>query len=170
MVSEHAALPPGHQNDWESVFKKIAAVTEARITEKAREPKRTIPPTPVVAIPSSVGELVDKIAILEIKECRITDAEKLAHIRHELSLLLSLKNECKLVGEQLAKLAAELKLVNSLLWDAETAIRAHEARSDFGASFVALARQIYASNDQRAALKKAINQLLNSVIVEEKSY
>src|SRR5262249_51635403 len=97
-------------------------------------------------------------------------ADKLAHIRHELSLLQSLKYECSLAGEELAKLSAELKLVNSVLWDAETEIRAHEARGHFGESFVALARQIYATNDRRAALKKKINQLLNSVIVEEKSY
>lgn len=158
------------KNDWDSVFGKIAAAVEARIGEKARARDRTIPPTPAVAIPSSVGELIDKIAILEIKESRITDTEKLTHIRHELSLLHSLKNECELAGDALAKLSAELKLVNNVLWDAETEIRAHEARSDFGESFVALARQIYATNDQRAALKKSINQILNCALVEEKSY
>ncbi len=156
--------------DWDSVFKKIAAATEVRIMEKAREPVCAVPASQAVAIPSSVGELIDKISILEIKESRITGAEKLAHIRHELSLLQSIKNDSSLAGEELAKLGAELKLVNSVLWDAETEIRAHEARGDFGESFVALARQIYTTNDQRAALKKAINQLLNSVIVEEKSY
>jgi tetratricopeptide (TPR) repeat protein len=158
------------KGDWDSVFKKIAAATEARLAKKSREPARTIQASPTVAIPSSAGELIDKIAILEIKESRIADAEKLAHIRHELSLLLSRKAECKFAGEELARLSAELKLVNSLLWDAEAEIRAHEARGDFGESFVALARQIYATNDHRAALKKAINQLLNSEIVEVKSY
>ena len=62
-----------------------------------------------------MGELLDKIAILEIKESRITDAEKLVQIRHELSLLQSLKNESSFSGEELAKLSAELKLVNSVL-------------------------------------------------------
>ena len=81
----------------------------------------------------------------------------------------SLNGEYNLPGE-LGKLSAELKLVNNQLWDAETEIRAHEARGDFGESFVALARRIYATNDQRAALKKTINQLLNCAIVEEKSY
>lgn len=85
-------------------------------------------------------------------------------------MLQTLKHECGLGSERLAELSAELKLVNSQLWDAESAIRTHEARGDFGASFVALARQIYVTNDRRAVLKKAINQLLNSVIVEEKSY
>ena len=70
----------------------------------------------------------------------------------------------------MASLTAELSLVNSLLWDAETAIREHEARGDFGDNFVALARKIYAANDRRAALKNAISQLLKSVIVEEKFY
>jgi hypothetical protein len=83
-------------------------------------------------------------------------------------LLQTLKHECGLGSERLAELSAELKLVNSQLWDAESAIRTHEARGDFGTSFVALARQIYVTNDRRAVLKKAINQLLNSVIVEEK--
>jgi hypothetical protein len=158
------------RGDWESVFEKIAVATEARVFEKARKPRRIIPPSPVIPIPGSAGELIDKITILEIKESRIVDADKLAHIRHELSLLQSLKYECSLAGEELAKLSAELKLVNRVLWDAETEIRAHEARGHFGESFVALARQIYATNDRRAALKKKINQLLNSVIVEEKSY
>jgi hypothetical protein len=158
------------KNDWESVFKNIAAAIEARLIEKAREAERAILASPAIAIPSSVGELIDKIGILEIKESRVTDGEKLAHIRHELSLLRSLKDECGLADGELAKLAADLKLVNNILWDAETEIRAHEGRGDFGESFVALARQIYATNDQRAALKKKINQLLNCVIVEEKSY
>ena len=158
------------KNDWETVFKKIAAATEALVTEKACRPERTIPSTAAVAIPGSIGELIDKIAILEIKESRISDAEKLAHIRHELSLLQTLKHECGLGSERLAELSAELKLVNSQLWDAENAMGTHEARGDFGTSFVALARQIYVTNDRRAVLKKAINQLLNSVIVEEKSY
>jgi hypothetical protein len=61
-------------------------------------------------------------------------------------------------------------LVNSLLWDAENAIRKHEVQGDFGDNFVALARKIYAANDRRAALKNAISRLLNSVIVEEKCY
>jgi tetratricopeptide (TPR) repeat protein len=159
-----------NNNDWESVFKKIAAAIEGRLAEKARKPERTVLASPAIAIPSSVGELIDKIGILEIKESRVTDTEKLAHIRHELSLLQSLKDECSLVDDGLAKLSAELKMVNNILWDAETEIRAHEARCDFGIRFVALARQIYATNDQRAALKKKINQLLNCTIVEEKSY
>ena len=157
-------------NDWESVFKKITEAVEARVKAKASGPEHASPLHAPVAVPSSIGELIDKITILEIKENRIADIAKLVHIRHELSLLRALWREYGLGSERLASLSAELKLINSVLWDAENAIRKHEAQGDFGQSFVALARKIYATNDRRAALKSAINQLLKSAIIEEKSY
>lgn len=157
-------------NDWASVFAKIAAAVEARAKAKAGVPERGLPPHSPVAIPGSIGELIDKITILEIKDNHIGDAEKRAHIRQELALLRTLRRECGLGGDQLAGLAAELKLVNGQLWDAENAIREHEARGAFDGNFVALARKIYTTNDRRAALKNAISRLFNSVIVEEKFY
>jgi tetratricopeptide (TPR) repeat protein len=157
-------------NDWGSVFKEIAAAVQSLVKAKASAANHTTPVQAPVAIPCSIGELLDKITILEIKESRIADIKKRDHVRHELSLLQALQREYDLGSEQLASLSAELKLVNGLLWDAENAIREHETRSDFGESFIALARKIYATNDRRAALKNAINRLLNSVIVEEKSY
>ncbi|MGA9488076.1 MAG: DUF6165 family protein, partial [Methylocella sp.] len=81
-----------------------------------------------------------------------------------------LKADCGYGGERLRKLEAELKATNCALWNVEDALREHEARGDFAASFVSLARQVYKTNDQRAALKKKINALFNSVIIEEKSY
>jgi Glycosyltransferase family 9 (heptosyltransferase) len=96
----------GAKNDWGAVFKKIAAATEVRILEKAREPKCAVPASPAVSIPSSVGELIDKITILGIKESRVTDIEKLAHIRHELSLLQSLRGEYNLPGDELVNFPA----------------------------------------------------------------
>jgi Family of unknown function (DUF6165)/Glycosyltransferase family 9 (heptosyltransferase) len=156
--------------EWRPVFEKIAVVVQSLVKAKAGGPGRASPAQAPVAIPASIGELIDKITILEIKENRIADSKKLDHIRHELSLLQALRREYELGSEQLAGLSAQLKSVNIQLWDAENAIREHEARSDFGESFVALARRIYATNDRRAALKSAINRLVNSVIVEEKSY
>jgi hypothetical protein len=124
----------------------------------------------MIAIPGSAGELIDKITILEIKEKHIAEPAKLANVRHELALLKKLKAECVPGGAGLAALESELRSVNGLLWEVEDALRAHEARGDFGAAFIELARQVYKTNDRRAALKKEINVLCNSAIVEEKSY
>ncbi len=81
-----------------------------------------------------------------------------------------LKAECGLGGARLAQLEATLKSTNVLLWNVDNALRAHEARADFGESFVSLAREVYRANDKRASLKKAINELFNSAIIEEKSH
>ena len=82
----------------------------------------------------------------------------------------TLKSECGLGGARLAELQAELKSMNGMLWNIENALRGHEAGEDFGAAFVSLARQVYKTNDRRAALKKKINLLFSSVIIEERSY
>jgi hypothetical protein len=84
--------------------------------------------------------------------------------------LRKLKSECGLGGARLAELQAELKSMNGVLWNIENALRGHEARKDFGAAFVSLARQAYKTNDRRATLKKKINLLFNSITIEEKSY
>ncbi|WP_084143720.1 DUF6165 family protein [Methylocapsa acidiphila] len=123
-----------------------------------------------ITIPAAIGELVDKITILEIKETRVSDPAKLANIRHELRLLRKLKSEAGFDGADLARLETELKAANAFLWNVEDALRLYEARAEFGEDFVSLARQVYKSNDLRAGLKKEINLLFNSEIVEEKSY
>ncbi len=116
------------------------------------------------------GELIDKITILEIKSERISDAEKLDNIRHELAILSDARN-AKLLGfDGIEQLTAELKEINSALWDIEDDIRACEAAKDFGDKFIALARAVYVTNDKRAAVKKQINLLTGAAIVEEKSY
>ncbi|HTV32396.1 MAG TPA: DUF6165 family protein [Methylocella sp.] len=139
-------------------------------SEEPTGPLTTGAGTAILAIPGSAGELFDKITILEIKEQRIGEPEKLAHIRHELALLNKLKAECGFGGGGLAALESELRSVNGFLWEVEDALRGHEARRDFGAAFVEFARQVYKTNDRRAALKKEINLLCHSAIVEEKSY
>lgn len=125
---------------------------------------------PVLQAPLSVGELIDKITILEIKSERIADAGKLANIRHELKLLRALQSGAGLTGARMDGFAAELKRVNAALWVIEDDIRECEAAGDFGPRFVALARSVYQNNDRRAAIKREINLAFGSEIVEEKSY
>ena len=116
------------------------------------------------------GELVDKITILEIKSDRMSDAEKLKNIRHELSVL-SATRDAHLGGiNGLDELTADLKAINEALWEIEDDIRACEARKDFGQRFIELARAVYITNDKRAALKKEINLATGTAIIEEKSY
>ena len=126
-----------------------------------------------VTVAVSVGELVDKITILEIKAERITDPLRLGHVRTELAALtgaLSTALFATVPLPALAALTAELKAINTKLWDIEDDIRGCERLGDFGARFVALARAVYVTNDERFALKNAINQLCASTLVEVKSY
>ena len=122
-----------------------------------------------ILVPISVGELIDKIVILEIKSERIRNTNQLANVANELGALRAVR-----LGDvdraRLDALSAELKRVNARLWDVEDAIRECDARGDFGDDFVELARAVYRLNDERAQLKKAINVLSGSRLVEEKSY
>jgi Family of unknown function (DUF6165) len=122
-----------------------------------------------VLVPISVGELIDKIVILEIKSERIKNANQLANIANELGALRAVR-----LGDvdraRLDTLSAELKRVNAKLWDVEDSIRECDARGDFGDNFIELARAVYRFNDERARLKKAINVESGSRLVEEKSY
>jgi hypothetical protein len=120
-------------------------------------------------VPISVGELMDKITILEIKSERIKSPSQLKNIAHELEALRAVQLH-EIERAVLDKISAELKRVNAQLWDVEDAIRDCEARSDFGEPFIALARAVYRLNDERSRLKKAINLASGSRIVEEKSY
>jgi hypothetical protein len=124
---------------------------------------------PILA-PISAGELIDKITILRVKATRIGDPVKEANVRAELALL-EVTAARELAGSpDLERLTAELTEINAALWDIEDGKRDHERRQDFGPSFVQLARRVYIDNDRRAAVKRAINALAGSEIVEEKSY
>jgi len=123
-----------------------------------------------VMIAISPGELIDKITILEIKIARIADPAKLANVRHEYDTLQKMSREQIAPSDRLAALTAELKAINTELWDIEDNIRDLERAKDFGAEFIRLARAVYQTNDRRAATKRVINELLNSDLVEEKSY
>ncbi len=116
------------------------------------------------------GELIDKITILEIKSERMSDAAKLRNVRHELDVLNAARAAHIAATAALARLEAELKSVNEALWVIEDDIRQCEADRDFGPKFIELARSVYKQNDRRAALKKDINTLTGSAIIEEKSY
>src|SRR5688572_7735120 len=123
-----------------------------------------------ILVPISPGELLDKITILRIKAVRIEDAAKLANVRLELGLLEKTWLES---GHAAAEIAAEeraLQAVNERLWDIEDRIRDKEAVQTFDRDFIERARSVYIANDERAAIKKRINQKLGSRIAEEKSY
>jgi hypothetical protein len=120
--------------------------------------------------PVSPGELLDKITILRIKSARIEDATKLANVRHELTLLQRTWDEAITASAELAAEEKALEAVNARLWDIEDRIRDQEAAQSFDQRFIDLARAVYIENDERAHIKKRINQLLGSKIVEEKSY
>lgn len=118
----------------------------------------------------SVGELLDKITILEIKAERITDPAKLKNVRTELQTLRDAWAAFPLGARDVTGPLGRLKAVNEKLWDIEDGIRDLEAAGDFGERFIALARSVYFSNDERAAIKRELNGLLGSRLVEEKSY
>jgi hypothetical protein len=123
-----------------------------------------------VLIEVGAGELIDKITILKIKLERMTDPVKLRNVAHELEVLSAARNTSLVPLEALDQLEAALRAVNEALWVIEDDIRACEAQRNFGPRFIELARSVYLQNDKRAALKKQINQLCGSRIVEEKSY
>ncbi|WIH05807.1 hypothetical protein KHF85_04875 [Xanthomonas translucens pv. graminis] len=123
-----------------------------------------------ILVPVSFGELLDKIAILQIKSERIGDAAKLANVRAELSALERTWMAHPAASADVARLRLELKAVNERLWVIEDEIRIKEKAQAFDEEFIKLARSVYYENDERARIKKEINLALGSSYVEEKSY
>jgi hypothetical protein len=123
----------------------------------------------MIEVPVSWGEVIDKITILEIKAARMGDPDKVANVRKELDLLEGRLTAAARAAD-VAAVRAGLLDVNGELWDIEDAIRDCERAGDFGPRFIELARAVYRTNDRRADLKRDINRLLASGIVEEKSY
>ena len=121
-------------------------------------------------VPVSVGEVLDKITILQIKLAHISDEAKRVNIQNELDALLPLVAGDAFATEQVQDLMAELKVVNEALWDIEDDIREKEATKSFDAEFIRLARAVYVTNDKRAEIKKQINLATGSALIEEKSY
>jgi hypothetical protein len=123
-----------------------------------------------ILVPISVGELLDKITILEIKSERIKNPGQIENIARELGALRAVGLGDDIDRGVLERLGGELKRVNATLWDVEDAIRECDVQGDFGDKFIELARSVYRLNDERARLKKAINVASGSRLVEEKSY
>ena len=120
--------------------------------------------------PVSFGELLDKIAILQIKSERMSDPAKLVNVRNELAALEKTWGAHPASAQDIAGLRADLKAVNERLWVIEDDIRIKEKAQQFDAEFIRLARSVYFENDTRAQIKKDINLALGSSYVEEKSY
>jgi len=123
-----------------------------------------------ILVPLSVGELIDKITILQIKSERIANREQLANVRRELNALEAVSARIACDPGVLAQCTADLKRVNEALWEIEDAIRECEARGDFGPGFIELARSVYRQNDERSRLKRKLNIAAGSSYIEEKSY
>jgi tetratricopeptide (TPR) repeat protein len=147
---------------WEDVFERIAAALQRRLAA----PEKLRPITVEIA----PGELIDKITILEIKSQRITDAAQRHHVATELVALVAARDRAVPGSQELARIATELKGVNEALWQIEDEIRRCERDEDFGPRFITLARSVYRTNDRRAALKRQINERLDSRLIEAKSY
>ncbi len=123
-----------------------------------------------ILVPVSPGELIDKLTILRIKSENIHDPAKLANVHREMEQLTRVADAALPSSDELSQLWQDLYDVNCDLWQVEDDIRTFEQRRDFGAGFIGLARSVYITNDRRAELKKRINMLLGSRLVEEKSY
>ena len=121
----------------------------------------------IINAPISIGELVDKITILEIKKNKLQNS-KLENVLKELSFLRKLMAKHQI--EITDNLFTQLKEINLTLWNIEDQIRIKEKNKEFDNIFIELARSVYFKNDKRAEIKKRINQLSNSEITEEKSY
>ena len=147
--------------EWGPVFERIA--TELRKLAPA-------PKAGAVKVDVAPGELIDKLTILEIKAERIADPAKLRNVETELAVLRRSREATIPPSSDLYALASELRTINETLWKVEDDIRDCEHQGDFGPRFVELARAVYRTNDRRAAVKRSINELLRSDIVEEKSY
>ena len=122
-----------------------------------------------VYIPISAGDLIDRITILQIKIERIPEAAVVERISDELDHLAAIRNcFARLVSDEVREKERGLRSANESLWEVENILRALEARKDFGAEFVSAARRVYLGNDERAALKREINELAGSALREEK--
>lgn len=121
-------------------------------------------------VPTAPGELIDKLTILRLKEERISDPAKVANVRVEKEALMQTARHHVPSSPELDVLWKDLYRINADLWVIEDDIRICEKAKDFGENFIRLARAVYVTNDRRADVKKKINVLLGSALIEEKSY
>lgn len=123
-----------------------------------------------ILIEISIGELFDRMSILEIKLKKIQDKEKLANIIHEYTELSKQCDDSLFMNGAVSEAYLELMAVNEDLWNVEDKIRIKERDGEFGEEFIGLARAVYIMNDQRAKIKRELNARFSSSIVEEKQY
>ena len=121
----------------------------------------------IIHVPISIGELIDKITILEIKKDKLKNL-KLKNILKELSFLRAVLEKNSIVIPD--QIFLQLKSINLTLWDIEDKIRIKEKNKEFDNEFIKLARSVYLNNDRRSETKKELNLMFNSEIIEEKSY
>lgn len=133
-------------------------------------PKRSKPGPRPILLEVGSGELIDKLTILQIKAEQMVDAAKRSNVCRELAVLEAARIAYIEDSPELVRLEAELKRVNLALWRIEDEIRTCESLGFFGPDFIALARAVYKTNDQRASIKRQINILTGATVVEEKSY
>lgn len=124
----------------------------------------------MISTPVSYGEILDKITILEIKSINITDVKKRKNVKHELNILQETWDQNIEPSQGIDDLKQQLKKVNQDLWNIEDNIRIKESKREFDEEFIQIARSVYVENDKRAAIKKQVNLLLGSELLEEKSY
>ena len=123
----------------------------------------------MIAVPVSVGELIDKLSILHVKQTKITNSDKLKYINEEFELLCNFSSDY-LNDKTISEIYHELVKTNSELWEIEDKLRLLESNSIFDSTFIELARNVYFTNDKRFELKNKINLLTNSEIREQKHY
>jgi hypothetical protein len=118
----------------------------------------------------SVGELLDKISILEIKKEKVTNKDDLKEVIKELKILKEIQNSSVKIEDKIKTLFESIKSVNLALWDVEDKLRIYEKKKDFGENFIKLAREVYFNNDKRSKIKSEINKVSGSNIREVKQY
>ena len=163
------------RGDWDEVMERVAQALQEHFggsstpTEPATAPQLSIKPEPIqdILAPISLGELIDKITILQIKTQHL-QGTALENVKKELEALEATLNNLHLNID--TTLIQRLKEVNQDLWKIEDDIRDQERQNNFGTTFIELARSVYQQNDRRSAIKKEINTTYGSAFVEEKSY
>lgn len=147
---------------WDDVFERMADEIQKRLI--------TTTNAQAISVELAPGELIDKITILEIKNERVQDIAKLQNIRKELAALEAARDRSLPLAEPVQALTTDLKLVNIAIWEAEDYLRACESAQKFDEDFIEIARSVYRNNDQRAALKRQINDYFSAAFVEEKEH
>ncbi len=148
----------------------ISLINSIHSADTISPPVHRIVDSTLLHAPVSIGELVDKITILEIKTRRVSNQKKRANVFNELQELTATLETHISLNAELTQLKAKLLKINEQLWEIEDDIRGKEAQQLFDEEFVQLSRNVYFTNDKRCAVKRKINELTESAIIEEKEY